>query len=119
MHLTVSLLKSSFWKRIVLTRAGFYPSTFLQPENGRKNSISSSLFKYFFVLWSRKNRQIFVFFYTTVFTFVSLKYVQNKQAQLFDSQFHEKVSGAAFKKSKTNMMVQMLLFLFLRVLLIA
>ena len=39
MYLTVSLLKSSFWKRIVLTRAGFYPSTFLQPVNGRKNSI--------------------------------------------------------------------------------
>ena len=77
--------------------------------------VSSSTFLYY----GLEKTQIFVFFYTTVFTFVSLKYVQNKQAQLFDSQFHEKVSGAAFKKSKTNMMVQMLLFLFLRVLLIA
>ena len=57
-HLT-SFLFYSYWG---LQLTGFYPSTFLQPVNGCKtqswielwNSISSSLFKYFFVCLSRK-----------------------------------------------------------------
>ena len=37
-------------KLFKLYNPGFYPSTFLQPVNGSKNSISSSFFKYFFFL---------------------------------------------------------------------
>ena len=42
------------------------------------------------------------FFYTIGFTLASLRYVQNKQAQLFNSPFHKKISTAALKKTKTK-----------------
>ena len=56
------LTSFSFYSYWGLQLTGFYPSTFLQPVNGCKtqswielwNSISSSLFKYFFVCLSRK-----------------------------------------------------------------
>ena len=97
---------------------GFYPSTFLQPVNGCKNSISSSLFKYFFVCLSRKTLdRLFILLHHCFYS--GKPQICTKQTGL-NIQFHKKISAAAFKKSKTNMMVvQMLLFLFLCVLLIA
>ena len=64
---------------------GFYPSTFLQPLNGSKNSILNwvlkpNLFKYFFLCLSKKTLDRFFIILHHCFYSISLKYLQNKQA---------------------------------------
>ena len=64
---------------------GFYPSTFLQPLNGSKNSILNwvlkpNLFKHFFLCLSKKTLDRFFIILHHCFYSISLKYLQNKQA---------------------------------------
>ena len=67
--------------------------------NNCKNSILKWVLKlnffktlqvFFLYVCLEKPYTDFLFCYTIVFTLVSLKYVQKKQAKLFDSQFHKK-----------------------------
>ena len=125
-HWIVAVWPLYNWKYTVLSMShdqkltllpGFYPSTFLQPVNGCKNSILNwvlklNLFKplqiFFCMFVSKTLDRLFILLHHCFYS--GKPQICTKQTGL-NIQLHKKISAAALKKSKTNMMVvQMLLF---------
>ena len=78
----------------ILTSSSFVTIVTIVFNNCKNSILKLNFFKtlqvFFLYVCLEKPYTDFLFCYTIVFTLVSLKYVQKKQAKLFDSQFHKK-----------------------------